>query len=62
MLKPCPCCGAAASVRRSTQHVAYIICTQCRLQTAFWPTVEAAEAVWNRRTTPNDLSQKEETT
>ena len=61
MLERCPCCGAEASVRRTVRHVAYIICTECRLQTPFLPTVEAAEAVWNRRPIPNNISQKEET-
>ena len=60
MLEPCPCCGAEASLHRTVQRVAYVMCSRCRLQTPFLPTTEAAEAVWNRRTTPNPISQKEE--
>ena len=61
MLEPCPCCGAEASLHRTVKRVAYVMCSRCRLQTPFLPTTEAAEAVWNRRTTPNPISQKEET-
>lgn len=49
MLKPCPCCEAAAEMRKTAYGAAYVICPDCKLQTPFLPSAKEAEARWNRR-------------
>lgn len=47
-LKPCPCCGGKAELRKYTGGASLAICAECGLQTPFLPALDA-EYRWNRR-------------
>jgi len=51
-LKPCPHCGAAASMRRRAGDYVYksfVECNGCHAKTAFYADDLAAAIAWNRR-------------
>lgn len=52
--KPCPCCGAPATIRYHRELDAYgVRCTQCFLEvTCVFGSPEAAARHWDRRHSP----------
>lgn len=51
-IKPCPCCGATASLSRASAlfDSYYVYCPECGLQTATYPYKAKAIRAWNNRT------------